>query len=85
MRLFVILFFITLCYIKDSGCLWMAAYAFGTYQFTVLKTTTVVCKAINNILDHLYHWHFPRNKEERRSVGWKSEMKFGVPTSICLH
>ena len=62
----------------------MTASTFGVHQWTILKTLSEVCKAINGMLGSKY-LYLPRNTEEMRETVSKFEVKFGIPHAFgCI-
>ena len=75
---------VTLCYLKDTGSLWMTANTFGIHQCTASKTIATVCTAICTHLGPQY-LHLPLDKNEMRRKTSEFELKFGMTQAFgCM-
>ena len=54
---------VTLCYLKDTGSIWMTANTFGIHQCTVSKVILEFCNAMATHLGPTY-LHLPRTLDE---------------------
>ena len=75
---------VTLCYLKETGTIWMTANTFGIHQCTVSKIVLQVCSAISVHLCPKYI-HLPRTEDEMRIKVAEFETKFGMVQAMgCI-